>query len=152
MEWEKYNPGSFYRLLKINHQSQERKETLVNAGNTASFIVLDRRMKTKMKTSKFKNIHLILKKVTIMRLKTKYVVLIISGFLLLKAAIAQPYCPVIPLPQKAEFQKSSFLLNQYTPVLVSDESLKGVAYYLQKELLRSYDIPLVLQSASAKPA
>ncbi len=87
-----------------------------------------------------------------MRSKTKYLILIISGFFLLTTAAAQQYCPVIPLPQKAEFQKNSFLLNQYTPILISDESLKPVANYLQKELLRNYDVPLALQSTSAKPS
>lgn len=87
-----------------------------------------------------------------MQLKVKYFVLIISGFFLLTTAVAQQYCPIIPLPKKAEIQKSTFLLGQYTPILISDESLRPVAHYLQKELLRSYDIPLALQSASAKPA
>ena len=118
----------------------------------ACSVVIETYECNKNRNNKFKNIHLILKKSYVMRLKTKYLVLIISGFFLLNRAIAQQYCPVIPLPSKAEFQKSFFSLNQYTPVLVSDESLKGVAHYLQKELLRNYDIPLVLQSSSSKPA
>ncbi|MEO8962741.1 MAG: beta-N-acetylhexosaminidase [Ginsengibacter sp.] len=86
-----------------------------------------------------------------MRLNTKFALSLISGFFLLTTSSAQIYCPAIPLPSKAEFQNGTFLLNQYTPILISNESLQPVAHYLQEELLRNYDIPLVLQAASVRP-
>lgn len=85
-------------------------------------------------------------------LKRPFGIITTLSCLLFKTAIGQASCPVIPFPAEAKAQGNFFSLNKQTSLLVADESLRPVAYYLQQQLLQKNEIPLSIQSASATPA
>ncbi|MFT4092083.1 MAG: beta-N-acetylhexosaminidase [Niabella sp.] len=61
-------------------------------------------------------------------------------------------CPVIPQPVKAVKKEGAFLLNRYTSIRISGESLAGVAAYLQYELLADKRLPLSIGNITGTPA
>lgn len=67
-------------------------------------------------------------------------------------ASAQDYCPVIPAPVRATKTNTLFVLNSNTPIVQADVVFKPVAQYLQEELLKTQQMTLSMQPASAGPA
>lgn len=59
-------------------------------------------------------------------------------------AMGQP--PIIPLP--ATFSKSNqeFSLNQNTAIVITNNTLKDEGYFLQKELLKRFQLPVSIQN------
>lgn len=60
-------------------------------------------------------------------------------------------CPVVPLPNNYSKQNGQFTINDNTSIYIEDQSLSALAYFLQKELLRTTGITLSIQSQK-KPA
>ena len=87
-----------------------------------------------------------------MRYSLAPIFLIISLSLIFQAASGQVLCPVIPLPAQAERQSGFFSLNESTPISISDDALRPVAHYIQKELLRKNSLSLSIQSKTKMPA
>lgn len=81
----------------------------------------------------------------------KFLFTVIISILFYQIGFCQNSCPVIPLPAYSEKGSGTFLLNRNTPV-IADKSLKPIAYFLQKELLRVKGIPLSRRSKTAAPA
>lgn len=66
--------------------------------------------------------------------------------------LAQTICPVIPLPENYSAKSGIFVLNNNTPVLINDESLRQHAQFLQNELLKNKGIALAVKEKAKAPA
>ncbi|WP_225872716.1 beta-N-acetylhexosaminidase [Pedobacter frigoris] len=84
------------------------------------------------------------------KLRLFFFTVIMAGAVQLAAA--QDICPIIPQPSVAKKSGDQFTLNNNTPIVVSSESLRPVANYLQQELLKNQKIPLSVQASSVKPS
>lgn len=87
-----------------------------------------------------------------MKTTMRHFILLILFLSLKNTIVAQQLCPIIPAPQQTEKRDNTFSLNRNTPILVSDDALKPVAHFLQKELLRNNKIPLSIQAKTEIPA
>ncbi|MBO9618437.1 MAG: beta-N-acetylhexosaminidase [Niabella sp.] len=73
----------------------------------------------------------------------------LSLFLFLGFAdFAQDQCPLIPAPLEAARTNESFVLNKYTGLIVDAPELNDAGTYLQQQLLRLKQLPLIRVGSS----
>jgi hexosaminidase len=59
-------------------------------------------------------------------------------------------CPVIPQPQQSAKQAGSFVISNYTSLIVADETLLTAAGYLQQELLKQQHLAVSRQATATQ--
>ncbi len=65
---------------------------------------------------------------------------------------AATQCPVLPQPLYASKQISTFQLSNQTAFVITDQRMKGAAYYLQQKLLEQFHIAVNIQSTAPHTA
>ena len=78
--------------------------------------------------------------------------LLLGCLLFARITSAQQQCPIIPLPEQYEQVNGQFLLNDNTPIVVTDMGLEAAAYTLQKQLLKYTGARVSIQTRAARPS